>query len=122
MVISTQVENHDIFRDILLELYESIRTPENTTNKVLQDKKLAFADLLAHVAYLRTLPSPSLNTKMLIEFRSKTLIVEEQSLYSIPHRNSIAISTLFEILDLRSILYMWKAMLFDMSLVLISTQ
>jgi hypothetical protein len=121
MVISTQVENHDIFRDILLELYESIRAPENTTNKVLQDKKLAFADLLAHVAYLRTLPSPSINTKMLIEFRSKTLIVEEQSLYSIPHRNSIAISTLFEILDLRSILYMWKAMLFDMSLVLIST-
>jgi hypothetical protein len=77
LVISTQVENHDIFRDILLELFESIRTPENTTNKVLKDKKLAFADLLTRIAYLRTLPSPSINSKMLIEFRKKTLILQE---------------------------------------------
>lgn len=26
-VISTDIENHDIFRDILIELFESIRIP-----------------------------------------------------------------------------------------------
>lgn len=59
---------------------------------------------------------------MLVEFRSKTLILSEKSLGRIPHRNTIAIETLFEILDVRSILYMWKAMLFDYTLVLISSQ
>jgi hypothetical protein len=57
---------------------------------------------------------------MLIEFREKTLILNEPSLFSIPNRNHIALETLFEILDIRSILYMWKAMLFDCSLILIS--
>lgn len=121
-VLSTELENHDIFRDILLELFESIRTPKRYTNKCLQDKKLAFSDVLLHVAYLRTLPAPSYNSKMLVEFRSKTLILQEKSLNRIPHRNTIAIETLFEILDVRSILYMWKAMLFDYTLVLISSQ
>lgn len=103
-------------------MFESIRTPETITNKVLQDKKLAFADLLTHIAYLKTLPSPSINSKILIEFHKKTLILEEQPLYSIPHRNSIAIETLFETLDVKTILYMWKAMIFDHSLILISEQ
>jgi len=39
---------------------------------------------------------------------------------NIPHRNIIAIETLFDVLDIRSILYMWKAMIFDKTLVLIS--
>lgn len=62
LVICTELENHDIFRDILLELFELIRSPKRYTNKFLQDKKLAFSDLLLHIAYLRTLPAPSYNS------------------------------------------------------------
>jgi len=40
----------------------------------------------------------------------------------IPDRNQIAIKVLFQILDIRSILYCWKALLFDCTLVLISNQ
>ena len=121
-VISTEIENHDIFRDMLLELFNSIHNPENVTNKVNGNKKLAFAEMLTHVAYLKTLPSPSINSKMLIEFHEKTLILDEPVLYSIPNRNQIAIETMFEILDVRSILYLWKAIIFDFSLILISSQ
>jgi hypothetical protein len=35
LVLSTEIENHDIFRDMLLELFELIRTPEAVTQKVL---------------------------------------------------------------------------------------
>jgi hypothetical protein len=121
LVIQTELENHDIFRDILLELFESVRTPKQYTSSVISDKKLAFSDLLLHIAYLRTLPVPSFNSTMLVEFHNKTLILEEKPFNTIPHRNSIAIQTLFEILDARSILYLWKALLFDYTVVFISS-
>ena len=82
---------------------------------------MAFADFLTYVAYLKTLPCPVINCRILIEFHQKTLILDEGPLFTIPHRNSIAIETLFEILDVRTILYMWKAIIFDHSLILIST-
>ncbi len=78
--------------------------------------------MLTHVAYLKTIPCPSFNTAANIEFYKKTILLEEQNYYSIPNRNTIAIATLFEILDVRSIIYMWKAMIFDCSLIFISLQ
>jgi len=75
--MQTEIENHDIFRDMLLELFESIREPEAITNHSLQDKILAFADFLTHLAYLKTIPCPSLNAASNIEFFKKTVIINE---------------------------------------------
>lgn len=82
-VISTEIENHDIFREILVQLFESIRVPpplhdENLIKNTSLDKqRIAFADFLAHIAFLKTIPCPSFNTKYNIEFFSRTLIMEE---------------------------------------------
>lgn len=103
-------------------MFESIRKPESITSNTLQDKILSFADMLTHIAYLKTVPCPSFNAAANIEFYKKTILLEEFNYYSIPNRNTIAIATLFEILDVRSILYMWKAMIFDCSLIFISQQ
>lgn len=78
--------------------------------------------MIAHIAFLKTIPCPSFNSRLKIQFFNKTVIVDEQNYIKIPHRNTIAIESLFDVLDVRSILYMWKAMLFDKTLVLISTQ
>jgi hypothetical protein len=125
LVICTEIENHDIFRDLLSELFESVRNPERVIDKSknsICNRRLAFSDMLAHLAYLKTVPCPSFNTKLNITFYNKVLTINEKEFEKIPCKNSIAIETLFEILDVRSILYMWKAMLFDYSLILISTQ
>jgi hypothetical protein len=51
-VIATHTENHDIFKDILLALFEDIKVSKTP-------KKLAFAQLTARIAFLRTIPTPS---------------------------------------------------------------
>jgi hypothetical protein len=82
-VISTEIENHDIFREILVQLFESIRVPHPLhddnliKNTSLDKQRIAFADFLAHIAFLKTIPCPSFNTKYNIEFFSRTLIMEE---------------------------------------------
>ncbi len=92
-MISTEIENHDIFREILVQLFESIRCPSDLAdenlikNSFLDKQKIAFADFLAHIAFLKTVPCPSFNTKYNIEFFSKTLIMEEQQFFAIPNRN-----------------------------------
>ena len=78
--------------------------------------------MIAHIAFLKTIPCPTFNSRLQIEFYNKTVIIDEQHYINIPHRNIIAIETLFDVLDIRSIMYMWKAMIFDKTLVLISTQ
>lgn len=78
--------------------------------------------MLAHIAFLKTLPCPSFNTKLNISFFKKQFIIDEMDYMEIPHRNSIAINMLFNVLDVRSILYMWKALLFDCHVILISSQ
>ena len=77
--------------------------------------------MLAHIAYLKTIPSPGFNTMHRIQLYNKPVKIDEQEIFTIPNRNTIALEILFDILDIRSILYMWKAMLFDCTLVLIST-
>jgi len=57
----------------------------------------------------------------MIEFYNKTVEISEKDYREIPHRNTIAIRTLFDVLDIKSILYMWKALLFDKTLILISS-
>ena len=84
LVICTEIENHDLFRSMLEELFESIRKPEHVTDTLVANKKLAYADMLAHLAYLKTLPCPSFNTKMNIGFYNKQFIVNEQEYFNIP--------------------------------------
>lgn len=129
-VIQTEVEYHDIFREMMLQLFETIRLPLEGKDKNATDlkmtfenrRKLAFADFLSHMAFLKTIPCPSFNTLYNISFLNKTLIVEKGPFHLIPESNQIAIKVLFEILDIHSILFCWKALLFDYSLVLISSQ
>lgn len=64
IVICTEIENHDIFRDILIEMFDSIRDPEAiTSDNVVNNKQLAFSDLIAHIAYLKTIPCPTFNSR-----------------------------------------------------------
>jgi hypothetical protein len=62
---------------MLEELFESIRSPEVIADTLVANKRLAFADMLAHLAYLKTLPCPSFNTRMNIGFYNKQFIVNE---------------------------------------------
>ena len=114
------MEYHDIFRSILLTLFESIRKPQSVSQHFLSNQCLAFSDFLAHIAFIRTVPAPSFNTHYRIEFMDKTLLIDEGRFDELPNKSHIAIKVLFDILDVRSIIYCWKALLFDHSLVLIS--
>ena len=107
---------------MLEELFESLRRPEQITDSPIQNKKLAFADMLAHLAFLKTLPCPGYNTLMEIAFYKSRFKIDEKKYDLVPHRNSIAIQMLFQTVDVKSILYMWKALLFDCSIILISSQ
>lgn len=99
----------------MLELYEHVYKPK-------PDKRtLVFADFIAHIAFLASLPCPSFNTRYHIEFLNKTLTIDEPKYDTVPHKNERAINVLFEALDLRTILYCWKAILLNKTLVLIST-
>lgn len=58
-VISTEIENHDIFREVLIELFDSIRKPGTYFSDFQSNRKLAFADFLAHIAFMKTIPTPT---------------------------------------------------------------
>jgi DENN (AEX-3) domain len=59
---------------------------------------------------------------MEIGFYKSKFKIDEKKYSLVPHRSSIAIQMLFQTLDVKSILYMWKAVLFDCSIILISSQ
>ena len=105
---------------MLVELFDSIRDYEKVTDNNHQDEKVAFADFLAHIAFLSTIPCPDFNTVFNIEFMGKTLILKENPFHQIPDKNQTALRVMFDILDVRTIMYCWKALLFDTSLILIS--
>jgi hypothetical protein len=81
---------------------------------------MAFADFIAKIAFLKTVPCPSFNTKFNIELHQKTLVIEEGPFNQIPNNNDIAMQLLFQIMDVKAIFFVWKALLFDYSVVLIS--
>lgn len=75
-VIVTEVEYHDIFRELSLDLFESVRVPPTLKDKNGEDAKLpltdrrkfAFAEMIAKIAFLKTIPCPTFNTCFNIEF------------------------------------------------------
>ncbi len=50
------------------------------------------------------------------------MTIKENPFDQIPHKNSLPIKILFDCLDIKTVLYCWKALLFDYSLILISSQ
>lgn len=98
LVLETETEYHDVFRQIMLALFDLIRVPcelfkisngnvpsssdnnintqkdQNNkeqsnverllagNNRLIESKKISFADLVAHIAFLKTLPAPPFNS------------------------------------------------------------
>lgn len=130
MVIQTEIEQHDIFRELMLDLFESIRVPAEGKNMQGEEIKLpfeerrllSFAEFIARIAWLKTIPCPTFNTRYNLQFFSKTLVINEKPFNTIPMTNQIALKLLLKLLDIKSIIFCWKALLFDYTLVLISSQ
>jgi hypothetical protein len=83
LVLETETEYHDAFRQILLALFDLIRvppeiyhipvkvpvssaasasTPALHNEKIVESRNIAFADLVAHIAFLKTIPAPPFNS------------------------------------------------------------
>lgn len=77
----------------MLQLFESIRKPaDGKDNKGIKmsleaRRKISWADFLAHIAWLKTIPCPTFNTTFKIEFFNKTLVINEGPFYMIPDSN-----------------------------------
>ena len=86
--------------------------------------------MLAKVSFLKTLPTPPFNSIINIEWPiadkggqgTKKIVLKENPFDQLPHKSELPIKALFECLDIQSILTCWKALLFDRSLILVSTQ
>ncbi len=148
MVIETETEYHDMFKQIMLALFDLIRVPPDTCPPAASsqgtstdDKKahsqvaanlsknfIAFADLVANIAFLKTIPAPPFNSiyniqmlpvikdNMVVPNALHTFTLKEDGFGdSLPNRSLTAIKVLFDVLDVRSIIYCWKALLFDKS-------
>ena len=68
-------------------LFESIRVPECVTENEHENIELAFAEFLAHLAFLMSIPCPTFNTRFYIEFFDKTLTLAEPNFDEIPDKN-----------------------------------
>ena len=119
LVLQTYVEHHDFFREVLLMLFKLVTAQKNNSK---EDRFMAFAELLSHVSFLGTIPGPTFNTRFNIELLGRTLTLTEPDYDEIPDRNQIAITTLFKVLDLRSIILCWKAIILQKTLILVSDQ
>ena len=75
-----------------------------------------------HVAFLASLPSPTFDTCFNIDFLGKSILINEPSYNELPIKDDDAIKVLFDVLNLKSILYCVKAILLGKTLFLISSQ
>ena len=132
-ILQTETEYHDVFRTILTSLVEIAKHPIECSSSmtVYQKRMMAFADFFTHIAFLKTLPTPPFNSVFNIQFplitpegtrSTQTIKIQENPFDQLPHKNSKPIETLFECLDIKTILQCWKALIFDKCLILISTQ
>lgn len=75
-VIQTKVEFHDAFKLILKALYESLKIDD-----------MAFAEMIAHIAYLKTIPAPVFNSEINLHFMDTLINIKENSFNELPHKN-----------------------------------
>ena len=83
--------------------------------------ELAYSEFLTHLAFLASIPCPTFNTRFKIQFVDKELIIVEPKYTDLPNKNQDCIQLLYKLLEPRTILYCWKALLFDYKLVLMSS-
>ncbi len=106
---------------------ETYPLPANSV-KHIESRKIAFADLVAHLAFLKTIPAPPFNSiyhiHMLPVIQGNNVApngtlhhfkFREYPFDEMPRRSMQPIKVLFDVLDVRSIMYCWKALLFDKS-------
>jgi hypothetical protein len=68
-VIETETEFHDDFREMLISLFELIRTPDKVvTDGPYENKLISFGELIAHLSFLKTIPAPTFNSIYNIQF------------------------------------------------------
>jgi len=83
---------------------------------------MAFAEVITHMAFLRTIPAPVFNSQVNISFMDRLLCIKENSFNEIPHKSMDAIKILVDCLDFSSILTCVKALLFDKTLIMFSME
>jgi hypothetical protein len=110
-VIQTKVEFHDAFKLILKALFESLKIDI-----------MAYAEMIAHLAFLRTIPAPVFNSEINLLFMDTFINIKENSFNELPHKNQNSIKILIEVLDFRTILKCIKGLLFDYTLIVFSQE
>ena len=78
---------------------------------------MAFSELVANIAYLRTIPAPVFNSEINLSFMGTLINIRENSFTELPHKNSNSIKMLFDLFDFASIIKCVKALVFDYSMV-----
>lgn len=81
---------------------------------------MVFAELVTHLAFLRTIPAPVFNSEVSLVFCGKAMSFKEESLSCVPMKNHQCVRILTECLDFQTILTCVKALLFDMNLIVFS--
>ena len=81
---------------------------------------MTFAEMISHIAYLRTIPAPTFNSQITIKFMDNYINLRENRFNMLPHKNNDAIRVLIDCLDFRTILLCWKALIFEKTLVVLS--
>lgn len=136
-VIQSKVEFHDAFKLILTRIYESIKQPKTLANNLVENWYkseeeqrvipqphfcMAFAEIIAHIAYLRTIPAPVFNSQINLLFMDLKINLKENHFTEIPHKSIHPIKVLADCLDFQSILTCLKALLFDKTLIVFSIE
>lgn len=85
--IDSATEHHDIFKQILIALYEMIRAPEDLMSRPYYNRIMAFAELISHIAFLKTLPAPPYNSIYNIHFLNQIFTIRETAFDQIPNKN-----------------------------------
>lgn len=79
LCLETETEYHDTFRQIMLSIFDLIREPENLVTRFYDNRTLAFAELVAHLAFLRTIPAPPFNSVYNIHCLNQVFQIKESS-------------------------------------------
>ena len=119
-VIRSKTEFHDAFKLLLQKIYESLTCPRDFTKSIVLDyerrretsnrelfkhlpsdakKFMSFAELIANIAFLRTIPAPVFNSEATIMFQDVLINLKENSFNKLPHKNLESIKILIECLD-----------------------
>ena len=117
---------------ILKSLYESISNAKEYPNDLQfkgsakcvpnLNQMMAFTEMLQHIAMLRTIPAPVFNSEINLHFNDLLINLKENSFNELPHKNQYAIKILMEILDFKTILTCIKAVLFEKTLIVMSSE